>query len=325
MSTLALRHRGADCPEDAPGNPAAARRPKSERCPRAAGARRRQAVADDALAALAAALEAAPVGVLVTDADGHVLHANGAAADVLALPLDDVIGADAALLLAGGEPAAGDEHDDGDGWGAPRWLVRHDGASVCVQTSVTDAPRGPSGARHLVWVQDVTRQRRREERWRREALSDPATGLANRRRLERRLARELQRARAGGRPLAVLLADLDHFKEVNDSLGHQAGDHVLAAVAARLEQAVRPGDLVARLGGDEFVLLCPGADVATAQGIADRVAALTATEIDVDGRRVRPEVSVGVAVTTGAETADAVLARADASMYGRKRARPARP
>jgi diguanylate cyclase (GGDEF)-like protein len=278
--------------------------------------------ADDGLASLVAAAELLPVGLLVLDGSGHVLRANPAGARMLALPLDEAAGADAAVLLADG-PASQPAGEAA--WGRARWVVRHDGTSVCVRTVVAPCPEAAE-PRYVVWVQDVTVQERHEARLRREALSDPSTGLANRRSLERRLAHELGRARAGHGPLAVLLVDLDKFKEINDSLGHQAGDSVLAAVAARLRRAVRPADLVARLGGDEFVLLCPGADEATARGIAARVVDTVGADVAVRGRRVRPSISVGVAVTRGDETAEAVLARADAAMYGVKRApRPATP
>ena len=98
----------------------------------------------------------------------------------------------------------------------------------------------------------------REETAVHRSLHDPLTGLPNRELFADRLALTLARARRGGPPPAVLIADLDQFKLINDSLGHQAGDELLRAVAPRLASAVRDTDTVARFGGDEFVVLCDG-------------------------------------------------------------------
>jgi diguanylate cyclase (GGDEF)-like protein len=157
---------------------------------------------------------------------------------------------------------------------------------------------------------------------------DPVTGLANRRGWEEALEREWERCAREGTPLGLVLVDVDHFKQVNDTFGHAAGDRALAVVAGLLTAALRrPGDLAARLGGDEFGLLLPGTD---AQGTASTAARLLA-----DARRARagaPDgdagsgltVSVGVHATRpraagAAETAAAVSA-ADAALYRAKAA-----
>jgi diguanylate cyclase (GGDEF)-like protein len=105
---------------------------------------------------------------------------------------------------------------------------------------------------------------------RRAASTDGLTGVANRRSFDRELDRLVRARRAQGTPFALVLVDVDHFKSVNDTLGHQAGDEVLQVVAQVLAAAARPGDIAARYGGEEFALLLPGADAATACLVAER-------------------------------------------------------
>ena len=116
---------------------------------------------------------------------------------------------------------------------------------------------------------DVTERHRSEARLAHLAYHDPLTGLPNRTNVEEQLARDLARATREGGSVAALYLDLDHFKLVNDSLGHAAGDQVLVEVARRIRGVTRAGDLLARLGGDEFMLVCPGLDASGAEAVAD--------------------------------------------------------
>jgi diguanylate cyclase (GGDEF)-like protein len=119
---------------------------------------------------------------------------------------------------------------------------------------------------------------------------------------------------------ALLFVDLDGFKEVNDSLGHEAGDAVLATIAKRIEHAVRDEDVVGRLGGDEFVVLCRSVGEDEATEIAERVRATTDGAIDVRGAQVEVGASVGVAMSFVEEAAPLLMRRADTAVYGAKRA-----
>ncbi|HEY3007948.1 MAG TPA: bifunctional diguanylate cyclase/phosphodiesterase [Micromonosporaceae bacterium] len=151
------------------------------------------------------------------------------------------------------------------------------------------------------------------------AAHDSLTGLPNRRRLLDHGADLLGRRHADG-VIALLLIDLNHFKEVNDTLGHAAGDQVLIAVADRLRAVVGPGDLVARLGGDEFAVLYAGLP---APAIAAHRAELALTglnePIEIDGMRISVEASGGIAVAPGAGGVVELLRRADVAMYQAKR------
>ena len=161
------------------------------------------------------------------------------------------------------------------------------------------------------------------------ATSDPLTGLANRTVFRQRIAAAVAR-RVPGSHVAVLFCDLDDFKPVNDRFGHEGGDAVLLAMAARLLRCVREGDTVARLGGDEFALLLQGLDSPSeAIQVAERVLAATSEPINIGSRSVPIGVSVGVAIDSGTQPQDlittpqsssagALLANADLAMYQAK-------
>ena len=150
---------------------------------------------------------------------------------------------------------------------------------------------------------------------------DTLTSLPNRRAFEEELAREAARAARSLAPLAVAVLDVDRFKSVNDQHGHAAGDEVLRAVAACVAGALRGGDLVARIGGEEFALLLPGADLAKAAEIAERVrATIAAAPMKAGGRSLSITTSLGCAAWTPGETTAALLARADARLYEAKQA-----
>jgi len=150
-----------------------------------------------------------------------------------------------------------------------------------------------------------------------QTLHDALTGLPNRTLLRQRMQRAVERARAGEQAMAVLLIDLDHFKEINDTLGHMHGDLLLSEIARRLGAAVRPGDTVARLGGDEFaVLLSPVDNPVQAIGLAQSLRRQISEPIDVDGVVMRTEASVGVAVAPEhGHDVDTMMRRADIAMY----------
>lgn len=154
---------------------------------------------------------------------------------------------------------------------------------------------------------------------RRLAGHDELTGIANRRTFNDVLRRELARTRRDGRPLALLLFDLDGLKAINDALGHPTGDEVLRAVARYGGQALRHGDLLARLGGDEFGVVLPDTDEADARAVGQRLRALLSRR-RVQGAAI--QLSLGVAVSSGPESSEgAMLLAADSDLYRDKHAR----
>ncbi|KQT48841.1 response regulator PleD [Aureimonas sp. Leaf454] len=152
------------------------------------------------------------------------------------------------------------------------------------------------------------------------AVTDPLTGLSNRRFLETHLPKLIERAENDQRPLAVLIADIDHFKRINDGFGHDVGDAVLRQFAARVNEGLRASDLACRFGGEEFVVLMPDADERVARGVAERIRASTSdTLFQVGAEQHQVTVSVGYAVLRAGDDADSVLKRADRALYEAKR------
>ena len=156
---------------------------------------------------------------------------------------------------------------------------------------------------------------------RHQAFHDALTGLANRALLHSHLDRAVARARRGS-PLAVLLVDLDGFKQVNDTYGHATGDYLLVNIAQRLRDAIRGADTAARLGGDEFAVVLDGMESAgDAVNVADRILAAVQAPLSVaDGADLIPRASVGLAIFDQHVTADALLHQADTAMYAAKKA-----
>jgi diguanylate cyclase (GGDEF)-like protein len=158
------------------------------------------------------------------------------------------------------------------------------------------------------------------------AYSDPLTGLANRITFIDRLRHEIARSVRTGMDLAVLFADIDGFKAVNDTYGHEAGDQVLVRVSRRLAESLRPADTLARIGGDEFAVICPDLlGPEQAMTVADRLRVNAAEPLTVRDQQLSVTLSIGVAFASDDDYDDpaaALLRRADNAMYDLKRRRP---
>jgi diguanylate cyclase (GGDEF)-like protein len=149
-----------------------------------------------------------------------------------------------------------------------------------------------------------------------QAGHDPLTGLPNRVLLQESLALELTRSKRDGRPFGLLLIDLDHFKEVNDTLGHHVGDQLLIHFAGRLSRAVRPTDHLARLGGDEFAVIVPDATEAEVLAVAERIRSSLASPVALEGMLLEIEASIGLAMHPDhALFAEDLLRLSDVAMY----------
>jgi diguanylate cyclase (GGDEF)-like protein len=171
-----------------------------------------------------------------------------------------------------------------------------------------------------------------EEVARERATHDPLTGLWNREHVFASLAQELDRSEREGSPLSVVMADLDHFKSVNDTYGHMAGDAVLREAARRAGTSLRRYDVLGRYGGEEFVLVCPGCDAASVSALAERIRERLASEpVNTSEGLIAITLSLGTVTTVGGRgTPEAMVRAADTALYrakerGRNRVEHAEP
>jgi diguanylate cyclase (GGDEF)-like protein/PAS domain S-box-containing protein len=199
-------------------------------------------------------------------------------------------------------------------------LVRADGATVWVRR-VSVLIRDGDGEPNLLMVQveDITAEHEAQEALAYQAIHDPLTGLHNRPWILGILKADLRAAKRRGTSVGALFVDLDHFNVVNDSLGHAAGDEVMATVADRIVAALRPGDRVGRFGGDSFVIVVQEVrDVLDVERCAERVSASIAADLQVRGHRIVPTASIGIAVSTSTSTPESLLRDTDSALFRAK-------
>jgi len=282
-----------------------------------------------------ACLDAMEQGIALSDLEGNVHLLNRAGREIVGYDTQELT----ELFRSGrwetydehGEPLAPADRPirttmDGGTAVSDRIVAwRHAGGHLVTLRVATEPVRDEDG--ELVGVvtafADITKQRALERaeaeavsrlEW--QATHDPLTGLANRGMLVDRLEAAL--AARGSGEVALLFADLDHFKLVNDTMGHAVGDEVLVAIAGRLERAVRRADTVARFGGDEFVVLAPDLrDPGDAELLAIRIADELASPIQTSAGAIEVDASIGIALASGQST-DALLRDADTALYRAK-------
>jgi diguanylate cyclase (GGDEF)-like protein/PAS domain S-box-containing protein len=197
------------------------------------------------------------------------------------------------------------------------YLVLHaNGATVPVEINIWRVDSG-SSSRLCILVRDISARKAAEERLTRKATHDPLTELPNRELLLELLSEDIAAAGGGCEHIGVIFIDLDRFKTVNDTHGHDAGDRLLAAVATRLRRGVRPHDVVGRLSGDEFLVVCRNLSAANeVESVAERLRQVLAAPIGLDDTEVVVSASMGTAVgRRGSMTAKELIRLADQAMY----------
>ena len=273
------------------------------------------------------AFEHAPIGMALASTDGQLFRVDFALAQMLGHAADEMLGVSLVALTHPDDRVATEDHltrlvaGEISSYQVEQRFIHTDGREVWVAVSAS-LVRDPTGIPMYVvhQIEDITARRRDGERLAHQAIHDPLTGLPNRLFFVDRLRRALSSGMNTSGHTVVLFLDLDHFKIINDSLGHSAGDRLLVAVADRLRNAVRPHDTVARFGGDEFTVLCKGVpDEMVASEIADRISAAVAKPVMLDDGEVHVTASVGIALSSGdLETPETLLRNADAAMYAAK-------
>lgn len=276
----------------------------------------------------ATVFSSAAEAIMVTDAENRILRVNPAFSVITGYTEREVLGRNPRLLSSGRHAQAfyaeiwgalgSRGHWEGEIWN------RHKSGEIRVEwlsISVIEGECAGAG-RYLAVFHDITRYKEAEELLRHKAYHDALTDLPNRLLFDDRLNAALHQARRYDRSFALMLLDLDRFKEVNDSFGHAAGDELLVEVAARLRSCMRDSDTVARLGGDEFAILLPQtAGLEEAEDVARRALALLAAPFHLGVGTVEISGSIGIALyPIHAESVDSLVKRCDGAMYAAKSA-----
>ncbi|MFA6265550.1 MAG: EAL domain-containing protein [Pseudolabrys sp.] len=276
-----------------------------------------------------AVTETAQDGIITMDAAAKVTYWNPAAERIIGYTADEAIGKDVHQWLAperyreraavGMKEFAATGRGEVLGKTLEFAAIRKDGTEFPIELSVSAIQKG-TGWGAVAILRDITERKHAEEQLVRMARHDTLTGLANRGVFVEALQQGIARAHRGGKNFAVLYLDLDHFKDVNDTLGHPVGDLLLQSVAQRLEKTLREADTVARFGGDEFALIAIDIDEPSdAAVLADKVLKSIAEPYSIQGNEIRTGASVGIALY-GPDSPDAelLLSHADVALYRAK-------
>jgi diguanylate cyclase (GGDEF)-like protein/PAS domain S-box-containing protein len=266
-------------------------------------------------------------GIVLTAADRTVVMVNPAFTEITAYELEEVLGKSSDMLWANRHDSVSSDAvwaaiEKQEQWQGEIWIRRKDGEVRPVWKNIS-VVRNASGrvVNYVSVFSDITAIKNAEERLNYLAYHDPLTDLPNRLLLADRMRTALSRAERTGTSVALLYLDLDNFKHVNDTLGHEQGDRLLHAMAARFCICVRGEDSVARLGGDEFVIILEDvSDPAQPARLAEKILAAVTEPMPLGGFELRMRASIGISMGPAhGATSEELLKAADAAMYRAKR------
>jgi diguanylate cyclase (GGDEF)-like protein/PAS domain S-box-containing protein len=269
------------------------------------------------------AFDDAGIGMAIVSLEGRWLRANRALSELTGYPQEQLVGMGFADITHPDDLpkdiSALQEMVEGvrDRFQTEKRYYHADGHVIWVSLSTTIVRDGEGRPTYMLsQMQDISERKEVEARLTHRASHDELTGLPNRGVLEERMMLAVNRQRRERKPISVLYLDLDGFKSVNDTYGHDAGDYMLVAVAKRLTALVRPTDVVSRLGGDEFAILCETMNEHGATQLAKRIVEVVPKPIEVEGESLTVTPSVGIALSRDPTIRPAeLLADADMAMY----------
>ncbi|MGM0857277.1 MAG: EAL domain-containing protein [Pseudomonadota bacterium] len=271
-------------------------------------------------------IESSLEGIIITDAQTRIEFVNPAFTHMTGYTLEDVAGKTPSVLASGRQDKRfyqqmWERLQENGFWRGEVWNRRKSGElylELLTITAITD--QGGTTQHYAGLFTDITHMRENEEQIRHLAYYDPLTRLPNRRLLEDRLKLAIHHAHRAKEPLALIFIDLDHFKQVNDTLGHAVGDELLIHAAERMRGQLREDDTLARLGGDEFIILLSSIhDFGDATGVAQRIISTISAPYAIDDHEFRIGCSLGISVyPDDGETPTSLMQSADAAMYRAK-------
>jgi diguanylate cyclase (GGDEF)-like protein/PAS domain S-box-containing protein len=279
-------------------------------------------------------VDSLPDGVYVTDRERRITYWNRAAEELSGYSAQEVLGKrcsdnflmhvdDAGCLLCAGDCPLSRTLEDGLPHRADVYLHHKSGHRVPVEVRVRPIWGGNGEVVGAVEVfSDNSRQRAVRERAKdlaKFAFLDPASQVGNRSYLEQQLSQHLDQLSTFGTPFGILLADLDEFKNINDTYGHAAGDTVLVTIAKTMSNCLRASDVVGRWGGDEFLAILPGITRQFLENVSEKLRKLVAqSTVPVSGTAIHVTISVGAAMVASGDSLESLLKRADQKLYASK-------
>ncbi|WP_210396517.1 putative bifunctional diguanylate cyclase/phosphodiesterase [Motiliproteus sediminis] len=275
---------------------------------------------------LSLAVSQSPVSVIVSDIEGHIEYVNPAFEQMTGYSRDEALGSNPRIFNSGKTPKA--VYDElwqtirgGDAWEGELMNQRKDGHTYWVHARISPVTGDQGQVSHFLAIEeDITLRKAQEHQIRHQANYDSLTELPNRFLAMDRMSQAINAAIRHDQTVVLMFIDLDNFKQINDSLGHDVGDQLITLAAGRIRETVRQTDTVARYGGDEFLVILTSIDTSDdASRVAEKVLTSLASPYRIDGRELALTASIGMAVfPEDGQDPYELLRHADAAMFGAK-------